>query len=116
MENFWNNLCEWFTENQFVVGLILLVVAFLVALIAKLVTVSILSKTKHNEGAPCQHELAPIYTDVNTSCDDNQMIMLTMKKCAAKHNLVCLLHEKPFARHPSHDPSKYALRVLVDLE
>ena len=57
----------------------------------------ILSKTKHNEGAPCQHELAPIFTDVNTSCDDNQMIMLTMKKCAAKHNLVCLLHEKPFA-------------------
>ena len=57
----------------------------------------ILSKTKHNEGAPCQHELAPIYTDVNTSCDDNQMIMRTMKKCAAKHNLVCLLHEKPFA-------------------
>ena len=57
----------------------------------------LLSKTKHNEGAPCQHELAPIYTDVNTSCDDNQMIMLTMKKCAAKHNLVCLLHEKPFA-------------------
>ena len=57
----------------------------------------ILSKTKHNEGAPCQHELAPIYTDVNTSCDDNQMIMLTMKKCAAKHNLVCLFHEKPFA-------------------
>ncbi len=57
----------------------------------------ILSKTKHNEGAPCQHELAPIYTDVNTACDDNQMIMLTMKKCAAKHNLVCLLHEKPFA-------------------
>ena len=57
----------------------------------------ILSKTKHNEGAPCQHELAPIYTDANTACDDNQMIMLTMKKCAAKHNLVCLLHEKPFA-------------------
>ena len=57
----------------------------------------ILSKTKHNEGAPCQHELAPIYTNANTACDDNQMIMLTMKKCAAKHNLVCLLHEKPFA-------------------
>ena len=57
----------------------------------------VLSKTKHNEGAPCQHELAPIYTDVNTACDDNQLIMLTMKKCAAKHNLVCLLHEKPFA-------------------
>jgi len=57
----------------------------------------ILSKTKHNEGAPCQHELAPIYTDANTACDDNQLIMEIMKKCAAKHNLVCLLHEKPFA-------------------
>ncbi|MEE0109538.1 MAG: glutamine synthetase III [Oscillospiraceae bacterium] len=57
----------------------------------------ILSKTKHNEGAPCQHEMAPIYTDANTACDDNQMIMAIMKKCAAKHNLVCLLHEKPFA-------------------
>lgn len=57
----------------------------------------ILSKTKHNEGAPCQHELAPIYTDANTACDDNQVIMEIMKKCAAKHNLVCLLHEKPFA-------------------
>ncbi len=57
----------------------------------------ILSKTKHNEGAPCQHEMAPIYTDANTACDDNQVIMAIMKKCAAKHNLVCLLHEKPFA-------------------
>ena len=56
----------------------------------------ILSKTKHNEGAPCQHELAPIYTDANNACDDNQLIMEIMKKCAAKHNLVCLLHEKPF--------------------
>ena len=57
----------------------------------------ILSKTKHNEGAPCQHELAPIYSDANNACDSNQLIMQTMKKCAAKHNLVCLLHEKPFA-------------------
>ncbi|MGN0977953.1 MAG: glutamine synthetase III, partial [Faecousia sp.] len=57
----------------------------------------VLSKTKHNEVAPCQHELAPIYTDANTACDDNQLIMAIMKKCAAKHNLVCLLHEKPFA-------------------
>ena len=57
----------------------------------------ILSKTKHNEGAPCQHELAPIYTDASSACDANQLIMLTMKKCAAKHDLVCLLHEKPFA-------------------
>lgn len=57
----------------------------------------ILSKTKHNEAAPCQHELAPVYTDANTACDDNQKMMAIMKKCAAKHNLVCLLHEKPFA-------------------
>ena len=57
----------------------------------------ILSKTKHNETAPCQHEMAPIYTDANSACDANQIIMMVMKKCAAKHNLVCLLHEKPFA-------------------
>ena len=57
----------------------------------------ILSKTKHNETAPCQHEIAPIYTDANSACDANQIIMMVMKKCAAKHNLVCLLHEKPFA-------------------
>ena len=57
----------------------------------------VLSKTKHNEGAPCQHEMAPIYTDANTACDDNQLIMAIMKKVAARHNLVCLLHEKPFA-------------------
>ncbi len=57
----------------------------------------VLSKTKHNEGAPCQHEMAPIYTDANTACDDNQLVMAIMKKVAAKHNLVCLLHEKPFA-------------------
>ena len=57
----------------------------------------ILSKTKHNETAPCQHEIAPIFTDANSACDANQLIMMVMKKCAAKHNLVCLLHEKPFA-------------------
>ena len=57
----------------------------------------VLSKTKHNEGAPCQHELAPIYTDASNACDSNQLIMMVMKKCAAKHDLVCLLHEKPFA-------------------
>ncbi len=57
----------------------------------------VLSKTKHNEGAPCQHELAPIYTDASNACDANQLVMMIMKKCAAKHDLVCLLHEKPFA-------------------
>ena len=57
----------------------------------------VLSKTKHNEAAPAQHEMAPIYSDANTACDSNQLVMEIMKKCAAKHNLVCLLHEKPFS-------------------
>ena len=57
----------------------------------------ILSKTKHNEAAPCQHEMAPIYSDATNACDANQLVMSIMKKCAAKHDLVCLLHEKPFA-------------------
>ena len=55
------------------------------------------SKTKHNEAAPSQHEMAPIYTDANTACDQNQLVMEVMKKVADRHNLVCLLHEKPFA-------------------
>ncbi len=55
------------------------------------------SKTKHNEGAPCQHEMAPVYSGASNACDGNQLTMDVMKKCAAKHNLVCLLHEKPFA-------------------
>ncbi|MBR2047861.1 MAG: glutamine synthetase III [Oscillospiraceae bacterium] len=56
----------------------------------------VLSKTKHNEAAPAQHEMAPIFSDANSACDSNQLVMEIMKKCAAKHNLVCLLHEKPF--------------------
>ena len=57
----------------------------------------VLSKTKHNEVAPCQHEMAPIYTDANSACDHNQLAMELMKKVADRHGLVCLLHEKPFA-------------------
>ena len=57
----------------------------------------VLSKTKHNEAAPAQHEMAPIFSDANSACDSNQLVMEIMKKCAAKHNLVCLLHEKPFS-------------------
>ena len=57
----------------------------------------ILSKTKHNEVAPAQHEMAPIYTDANTACDHNQLTMEIMKKVAGRHGMVCLLHEKPFA-------------------
>ncbi|MGL5675870.1 MAG: glutamine synthetase III [Cellulosilyticaceae bacterium] len=57
----------------------------------------VLAKTKHNEVAPSQHELAPIFTTTNIATDHNQLTMETMKKVALKHNLVCLLHEKPFA-------------------
>ena len=56
----------------------------------------ILAKTEHNEVAPAQHELAPIYTETNMATDHNQLTMETMKKVARKHNLACLLHEKPF--------------------
>jgi glutamine synthetase len=55
------------------------------------------AKTKHNEVAPAQHELAPIFTTTNIATDHNQLTMETMKRVALKHNLVCLLHEKPFA-------------------
>lgn len=57
----------------------------------------ILAKTKHNEVAPAQHELAPIFATTNISTDHNQLTMEMMKKVAERHGLVCLLHEKPFA-------------------
>ena len=57
----------------------------------------ILAKTQHNEVAPAQHELAPIYTTTNVATDHNQLTMEIMQKVAARHGLVCLLHEKPFA-------------------
>lgn len=56
----------------------------------------VLAKTEHNEVAPAQHELAPIYTITNVACDHNQLTMEFMKRIALKHNMVCLLHEKPF--------------------
>lgn len=55
------------------------------------------AKTQHNEAAPAQHELAPIYETANVAVDHNQLIMETMKKVAERHNLTCLLHEKPYA-------------------
>ena len=73
------------------------VAAFMRDLDEELWKLGVLSKTKHNEVAPAQHEMAPIYTDVNTACDQNQLTMEMMKKVADRHNLVCLLHEKPFA-------------------
>jgi glutamine synthetase len=57
----------------------------------------VLAKTEHNEVAPAQHELAPIYSETNIATDHNQLTMELMKSIAAKHNLACLLHEKPFA-------------------
>ncbi len=71
--------------------------AFMKDLDEELWKLGILAKTKHNEVAPSQHELAPIFTTSNVATDHNQLTMEIMKKVAAKHNLTCLLHEKPFA-------------------
>ena len=59
--------------------------------------VGILSKTEHNEVAPAQHEMAPIYTETNVALDHNQLTMEILKKVAERHDMACLLHEKPFA-------------------
>ena len=71
--------------------------AFMSELDVELWKLGILAKTEHNEAAPAQHELAPIYSTVNIETDHNQLVMETMKKIAARHGLTCLLHEKPFA-------------------
>ena len=71
--------------------------AYMAELDEELWKLGVLAKTKHNEVAPAQHELAPIYTDVNTACDQNQLTMEVMKRVAGRHGMVCLLHEKPFA-------------------
>ena len=73
------------------------VAAFMEELNDELWKVGILAKTEHNEVAPAQHELAPIYTTTNIATDHNQLTMEIMQKVAAKHGMVCLLHEKPFA-------------------
>ena len=73
------------------------VAAFMAELNEELWKLGVLAKTEHNEVAPAQHELAPIFTTTNISTDHNQLTMEIMQKVAAKHGLVCLLHEKPFA-------------------
>ena len=73
------------------------VAAFMKELDEELWKLGILAKTKHNEVAPAQHELAPIFTTTNIATDHNQLTMDLMKTVAARHGLVCLLHEKPFA-------------------
>ena len=73
------------------------VAAYMEELNEELWKLGILAKTEHNEVAPAQHELAPIFTTTNIATDHNQLTMEIMQKVALKHNLVCLLHEKPFA-------------------
>ena len=73
------------------------VAAFMKELDLELWKLGVLAKTEHNEAAPAQHELAPIFTTTNIAADHNQLTMELMKKLADKHGLVCLLHEKPFA-------------------
>ncbi len=71
--------------------------AYMEELDEELWKLGILAKTEHNEVAPSQHELAPVFTTSNIATDQNQLTMEIMKKVAANHDLVCLLHEKPFA-------------------
>ena len=73
------------------------VAAYMADLNEELWKLGVLAKTEHNEVAPSQHELAPIYTTTNIATDHNQLTMEIMQKVAAKHGLVCLLHEKPYA-------------------
>ena len=72
------------------------VAAFMRELDSELWKLGVLAKTEHNEAAPAQHELAPVFTTTNIASDHNQLTMELMKKIADKHGLVCLLHEKPF--------------------
>ena len=73
------------------------VAAFMKELNEELWKLGVLAKTEHNEVAPAQHELAPIFTTTNIAADHNQLTMELMQKIAKKHGMVCLLHEKPFA-------------------
>ena len=73
------------------------VASFMRELDEELWKLGVLAKTEHNEVAPAQHEIAPIYSDANSACDKNQLTMELLKKVADRHGLVCLLHEKPFA-------------------
>ncbi len=73
------------------------IAAFMQELDEELWKLGVLAKTKHNEVAPAQHELAPIFSTTNVATDHNQLTMETMKNVALRHGLVCLLHEKPFA-------------------
>ena len=73
------------------------IAAFMKDINEELWKLGVSAKTQHNEVAPAQHELAPIYAQCNIATDNNQLMMEVMKKVAYRHGLVCLLHEKPFA-------------------
>ncbi|MBR0442712.1 MAG: glutamine synthetase III [Clostridia bacterium] len=83
-------------DDHYYGPLMALVVEYMMELDEALWMLGIDAKTKHNEAAPAQHELAPIYASTNTAVDHNLLIMDEMKRLAAHHDLVCLLHEKPF--------------------
>ena len=83
-------------EDQYFANIRSEVKEFMSDLNRELWALGIYATTEHNEAAPCQHELAPIYTTTNMAIDHNHLIMENMKKIALRHNLVCLLHEKPF--------------------
>lgn len=84
-------------DDQYYAAIKPRVIEYMEDLNTELWKLGILAKTEHNEVAPAQHEMAPIYTTTNLSADQNQLTMEVMKKVARKHGLVCLLHEKPFA-------------------
>ncbi len=73
------------------------VAAFMAEVDEELWKLGVLAKTEHNEAAPAQHELAPVFTTTNIAADHNQLTMEVLRNVAAKHGLICLLHEKPFA-------------------
>ena len=83
-------------DDQYFAALKPIIVKYMEDLNDTLSKYGILSKTEHNEAAPAQHEMAPIFTTTNLSTDQNQLTMEVMKKVARRHGLVCLLHEKPF--------------------
>ena len=84
-------------DDQYFGALKTRISAFMRELDEELWKLGVFARTEHNEAAPAQHELAPVFTNVNVATDHNQLTMEMKKKVAVKHNLVCLLHEKPFA-------------------
>ncbi len=84
-------------DDQYFGALKTRISAYMRELDEELWKLGVFARTEHNEAAPAQHELAPVFTNVNVATDHNQLTMEMMKKVAVKHGLVCLLHEKPFA-------------------